>query len=224
MEQGSLSSVDQFEAVDDFTFRVKFLRPDKLTMPSLAIVVPSIYNSELCKKNASASDPWALEWTKNNGAGSGAFKVESFKSSEQVVLARFEGWKGGKLPKIQRAMYRNVSAAGTRRAMVEKGDADISPDLPPREIADIEATKKLKVQSAPMANTLKYLALSTIIKPFDDVRVRQAVAYAIPYQKVIDSAVFGRALPTLRRTPPGRSRSPTPTIQTRQRRCSSRRS
>ncbi len=100
MEQGSLSSVDQFEMVDDYTFRVKFLRPDKLTMPSLAIVVPSIYNSELCKKNATASDPWALEWTKNNSAGSGAFKVESFKSSEQVVLARFDGWKGGKLPKI----------------------------------------------------------------------------------------------------------------------------
>ncbi|MFX8926109.1 ABC transporter substrate-binding protein, partial [Acinetobacter baumannii] len=90
------------------------------------------YNSELCKKNATESDPWALDWTKNNSAGSGAFKVESFKSSEQVVLARFDGWKGGKLPAIQRAMSRNVAAAGTRRALVEKRDADISPDLPPR--------------------------------------------------------------------------------------------
>jgi peptide/nickel transport system substrate-binding protein len=195
MEQGSLTSVDQFEAVDDYTFKVKFLRADKLTMPSLAIVVPSVYNSELCKKNATASDPCALEWTKNNCAGSGAYKVESFKSSEQVVLARFDGWKGGTPPKFQRAMFRNVAAAGTRRALVEKGDADVSPDLPLREIADISATKKFRVESAPMANTLKYLALSTIIKPFDDVRVRQAVAYGIPYQKVIDSAVFGRAQP-----------------------------
>ena len=111
------------------------------------------------------------------------------------MLARFDGWKGGSPPKFQRAMYRNVAAAGTRRALVEKGDADVSPDLPPREIADISATKKFRVDSAPMANTLKYLALSTITKPFDDVRVRQAVAYGIPYQKVIDSAVFGRAQP-----------------------------
>jgi len=80
-------------------------------------VVPSVYNSELCKKNATASDPWALEWTKNNCAGSGAYKVESFKSSEQVVLARLDGWKGGTPPKFQRAMYRNVAAAGTRRAV-----------------------------------------------------------------------------------------------------------
>ena len=195
MEQGSLTSIEQFEVVDDYTFRVKFLRADKLTMPSLAIVVPSVYNSELCKKNATASDPWALEWTKINCAGSGAFKVESFKSSEQIVLARFDGWKGGELPKLQRAMFRNVGAAGTRRALLERGDADVSPDLPPREIVDIIAAKKLKVDTAPMANTLKYLALSTITKPFDDVRVRQAIAHAIPYQKVIDSSVFGRALP-----------------------------
>ena len=46
-----------------------------------------------------------------------------------------------------------------------------------------------------MVNTLKYLALSTVIKPFDDVRVRQAIAWAIPYQKVMDSSVFGRAKP-----------------------------
>ncbi len=195
MEQGSLTSVDQFEVVDDYTFRVKFLRPDKLTMPSLAIVVPSVYNSELCRKNATESDPWALDWTKVNSAGSGAYKVESFKSGEQVILARFDGWKAGTPPKFERVMFRGVAAAGTRRALIERGDADLSPDLPPREVADVVAAKKFKVESAPMANTIKYLTLSTITKPFDDVRVRQAIAYGIPYQTVIDSSVFGRAKP-----------------------------
>lgn len=195
MEQGSLSDPTKFEALDDHTFKITFVKPDKLTMPSLAIVVPSIYNSELCKKNATTADPWALEWTKVNAAGSGAFKVDSFKSGEQVVLSRFPGWKGGPAPKIERALYRSVAAAGTRRALVEKGDADISPDLPPRDVVDIIAAKKLKVDSSPMANTLKYLALSVTTKPFDDVRVRQAIAYAIPYDKVIESSVFGRAKP-----------------------------
>ncbi len=195
MEQASLTDPSKFEALDDHTFKVTFVRPDKLTMPSLAIVVPSIYNSELCKKNATAADPWALEWTKINSAGSGAYKVDSFKSGEQVVLSRFAGWKGGPAIKIERSLYRSVAAAGTRRALVEKGDADLSTDLPPRDVADIGAAKKLKVDSTPMANTLKYLALSVTTKPFDDVRVRQAVAYAIPYDKVIESSVFGRAKP-----------------------------
>jgi peptide/nickel transport system substrate-binding protein len=195
MEQASLTDVNQFEVVDDYTFRLIFLRADKLTLPSLAIVVPGIYNSKLCLKNATGADPWALEWTKNNPAGSGPYKVEAFKSNEQVLLSRFEGWKGGALPKMSRAIYRNVGAAGTRRALLERGDADVVPDLPPRDVVDILAGKKLTVASTPMANTLKYLALSTIIKPFDDVRVRKAIAYAIPYETLIDAAVFGRARP-----------------------------
>jgi peptide/nickel transport system substrate-binding protein len=195
MEQGSLTDVNQFEVVDDFTFRVKFLRADKLTMPSLAVVVPSIYNSKLCRKNATDADPWAMEWTKNNSAGSGPYKVEGFKPNEQVLLSRFDGWKGGALPKMPRAIYRNVGAAGTRRALLERGDVDVVPDLPPRDVVDILAGKKLAIASTPMANTLKYLALSTIIKPFDDVRVRKAVAYAIPYQALVDTAVFGRGRP-----------------------------
>jgi peptide/nickel transport system substrate-binding protein len=195
MEQASLTDPAQFEALDDHTFKLKFLRQDKLTMPSLAVVVPSVFNSELCKKNATAADPWALEYTKNNSAGSGAYKVDSFKSGEQIILSRFADWKTGTPPKEERALYRAVAAAGTRRALVERTDADVACDLPPRDVADIVAARKLKVESSPQANTLKYLALLSTAKPFDDVKVRQAIAWAIPYDKVIESAVFGRATP-----------------------------
>ena len=57
------------------------------------------------------------------------------------------------------------------------------------------ARKKLKVGSTPMVNTLKYVTLLTTAKPFDDVRVRQAIAWAIPYDKVLESSVYGRAAP-----------------------------
>src|SRR5438477_7032549 len=70
MKAGSLEKPEQFEAVDDTTFRVKFLRKDKLTMPDLAVPVPVVINSTLAKKSATASDPWAMEWIKNNDAGS----------------------------------------------------------------------------------------------------------------------------------------------------------
>jgi len=71
--------------------------------------------------------------------------------------------EGRDAAKVSRAIYRNVGAAGTRRALLERGDADVVPDLPPRDVVDILAGKKLTVASTPMANTLKYLALSTII-------------------------------------------------------------
>ena len=77
MKAGSLEKPEQFEVVDDHTFRVKFIRKDKLTMNDMAVVVPCIFNSELVKKNATAQDPWGLAWTRNNTAGGGAYKVES---------------------------------------------------------------------------------------------------------------------------------------------------
>src|SRR5215207_4034635 len=76
MAAGSLQKPEQFVAVDDHTFRVDFIRDDKLTMPDLGVPVPVVMNSELCKKNATATDPWAMEWCKNNHASGGAYKVE----------------------------------------------------------------------------------------------------------------------------------------------------
>ena len=58
MAAGSLEKPDQFVVVDDHTFRVDFLRTDKLTMPDIGVPVPVIMNSELCKKHATAADPW----------------------------------------------------------------------------------------------------------------------------------------------------------------------
>ena len=57
MKAGSLEKPEQFVAVDDHTFRVDFIRKDKLTIPDLAVVVPAVYHSELVKKNANEKDP-----------------------------------------------------------------------------------------------------------------------------------------------------------------------
>src|SRR3954463_16572450 len=52
MSAGSLEKPDQFVVVDDYTFRINFLRKDKMTMPDVAVPVPSIFNSEVVKKHA----------------------------------------------------------------------------------------------------------------------------------------------------------------------------
>ena len=71
MAAGSLTKGEQFVVVDDNTFRVDFARKDRLTIPDLAVIVPCIVNSGLVKKHATDKDPWGLEYTKQNTAGSG---------------------------------------------------------------------------------------------------------------------------------------------------------
>jgi peptide/nickel transport system substrate-binding protein len=102
MAAGSLEKPEQFVVVDDHTFTVKFLRRDKLTMNDLAVVVPCVFNSELVKKHGTAQDPWGLAWTRNNTAGGGAYKVESFRPGQEIVYVRYDDWKSGPLPKLRR--------------------------------------------------------------------------------------------------------------------------
>ncbi|RJF88941.1 twin-arginine translocation signal domain-containing protein [Oleomonas cavernae] len=195
MKAGSLEKPEQFVVVDDHTVRIDFLRKDRLTVPDLAVIVPGILNSGLVKKNATDADPWGLEYTKQNTAGSGAYKVTKWTAGTEVVLERNEDWKGGPLPKIRRVIWRMVPQAGNRRALLERGDADLSYDLPTKDFAEMKAAGKLSLVSTPYSNGIQYIGMNVTKPPFDNPKVRQAVAYAIPYQKIIDAVMFGLAKP-----------------------------
>ncbi|MEY2593750.1 MAG: hypothetical protein RI972_1439 [Pseudomonadota bacterium] len=194
MKAGSLEEPSQFEVVDDHTFRVKFLRADKLTMMDIAVPVPSIFNSELVKKHATPQDPWGLNWTRNNTAGGGAYKVESFKPGQEIVYVRNEDWKCGPLPKLRRIVQREVPNAGNRRALLLKGDIDITYDLPPKDFSELSAgASGVKVTSTPIENSMFYLGMNVTKAPFDNPKLRQAVAWALPYEQMYDKAIYKRA-------------------------------
>src|ERR671934_575720 len=195
MGAGSLTKAEQFVIVDDHTVRVDFLKKDRLTIPDLAVIVPCIINSELVKKNASEKDPWGLEYTKQQTAGSGAFKVTKWTAGTEVVMERNDGWVGGPLPKVKRVIWRMVPQAGNRRALLERGDADISYDLPNKDFQEMKANGKLNVVSLPYSNGIQYIGMNVTKPPFDNPKVRQAMAYAMSYQKIIDAVLFGLANP-----------------------------
>lgn len=195
MKAGSLEKPEQFVAVDDYTFRVDFIRPDKLTMPDLAVIVPGVYNSGLIKKHATEKDPWGLDYTKTNTAGGGAYRVTRWQAGSELVYERFDDWQSGPLPKIKRVIWRTVPSAGNRRALVERGDADISFDLPNKDFAELKAGGKVAVVTNLIGNGIGYIGMNVKKAPFDNVKVRQAVAYAIPYQKIMDAVLFGLAGP-----------------------------
>jgi peptide/nickel transport system substrate-binding protein len=195
MGAGSLTKPEQFVVVDDNTVRVDFLRKDRLTIPDLAVVVPCIMNSELVKKHATDKDPWGLEYTKQNTAGSGAYRVVSWNAGTEVVLERNDKWTCGPVPKIRRIIWRMVPSSGNRRALLERGDADISYDLPNKDFVELKDSGKLHIVSTPYSNGIQYIGMNVKQPPFDNLKVRQAVAYALPYQKIMDAALFGLAKP-----------------------------
>jgi peptide/nickel transport system substrate-binding protein len=194
MSTASLNSPEQFVVVDDYTFRIDYDRFDRQMLPNLAFSVPNILNSELIKKNAATNDPWGLEWSKTNLAGGGAYQIVE-RTSDSITYARFDNWKSGPLPKTERVVWRVVPSAATRRALLERGDVDVSNEFPPKDIVEMEQEGKVKVFSTPIDNAAQFVVMNEKMPPFDNVKVRRAIACAIPYQKIMDVALYNKARP-----------------------------
>jgi peptide/nickel transport system substrate-binding protein len=195
---GSMTSADQFKVIDPLTFEVTLPQPDKLALPNLATVYPIIINSKVAKANATADDPWAINWLKEHTAGSGAYIIETFKPGEQVIMKRNEAWNRGTPEKsafFKRVIVQSVPEPATRANLVERGDADIVVDLQASDVQSLEAKGTLKVISTPQYNSVTFISMNNAIPPFDNVNVRRAIAYALPYDDMFKAALFGRGTP-----------------------------
>ena len=192
MKAGSMTKREQFVVVDDMTFRVDLPQPSKLTLPDLAVPVPFIINSKVVKKHATDNDPWATEYLHKNPAGSGAYKLTRWDPGQQFVYERNDAWALGPKPGVKRVIVREVPSASTRRALTERGDADFYMDVPAKDAKELKEGGKVKVSGAPIDNCLHVLGLNVKYKPFDNLKVRQAIAYAVPYKEILSTAAYGR--------------------------------
>src|SRR6202047_1213603 len=195
---GSLTSADQFKVIDPLTFEVTLPKPDKLALPNLATVYPIIINSKLAKEHATPEDPWATAWLKEHTAGSGAYVIETFKPGEQVIMKRNEAWNRGtpeKAASFKRLIIQTVPEPATRANLVERGDADITIDLQASDVQALEGKGTLKVISTPQYNAVTFISMNNTIPPFDNINVRRAVAFALPYDDMFKAALFGRGTP-----------------------------
>src|SRR4051794_14597793 len=99
------------------------------------------------------------------------------------------------MPQLRRVITRDIPSPSTRRALIERGDADMSYGLPPKDFKDLAEAGKISVAAVPVPNAIWYVALNSANPPFNDVRLRQAVAWATPYEKIMSAALFGRGVP-----------------------------
>ena len=192
MSTGSLTSPDQFKITDARTITVTLEKPDRLALANLCVCYAIMINSKLARQHATADDPWAMEWMKTNTAASGAYIVESYKPGEATILRRNDAWKGGALPFFRRVIVQTVPEPATRANLVERGDADLSIDLAASDVQAMEQAGKTKVASIPQTNGFTHVTMNTQMAPFDNVKVREAVAAALPYQDMFKAAIFGR--------------------------------
>ncbi len=194
MRAGSLEKPEQFVVVDEKTFKIDFIRKSKLTLPDLAVPVPMIINSRLAKKNAKESDPWATEYLHRNPAGSGAYKIARWDAGQQIIYERNDAWTSGPLPGVKRVVVREVPSISTRRALLERKDVDLSFGIPDKDANELKGKDGLTVTATPIENCIYCLGVNLKFKPFQEKKVRQAIAYAVPYEEIFKAAAYGNGV------------------------------
>lgn len=194
MSTGSITRPDQFAVVDPHTVTVTLDKPDRLALANLCTVYCIMVNSKLARSHATEADPWAMEWMKTNTAASGAYTIESHKPGESTVLRRNEKWVGGPngLPFFRRIIIQTVPEPATRANLIDRGDADLAIDLAASDIPTLEKSAKAKVASIAQSNGFTHITMNTNMAPFDNPKVRAAVAAALPYDDMLQASIFGR--------------------------------
>ena len=138
--------------------------------------------------------PESIENIKQTPIGTGAFKFESWTQGDKVELVRNDAYWGD-APALAKATFKFISDPTAAFAAVMAEDVDVFSGFPaPENVPQFEADPRFQVL---IGNTEGETILSTNNKmpPFDNVKVRQAVAHAIDRQAIIDGAMFGMGTP-----------------------------
>jgi peptide/nickel transport system substrate-binding protein len=171
--------VDRVEVVDDYTVDIITIEPYAAFMTRVVLwhMTDEEYFEEV-GADGFASAP----------IGTGPFTFVEWVKDERVVFEANRDYWGGS-PKIKTVIFTPIPEAATRIAALEAGDVDIIA-VPP-EYVD-QAPEGVEVVTVP-GTTAYFLAMNVSMEPFDDVRVRQAMNYAIDVESIIENVLNGLA-------------------------------
>jgi peptide/nickel transport system substrate-binding protein len=184
------------EILDPLTVRIRLKKTFPLFIADLVAPAYSIVSADV-RKHATAEDPYATRWLSTNAAGSGPFRLVEWLQDQRIVLERFPGYWGGtgtsKGPaKVDRVVVRKVADPSTARIMLEKGEVDITEHLTDDQFTALKATPGVVVRGFDRPR-VTYLTMDVRHKPFDSVKVRQAIAYSVNYEEIIQRILHGNA-------------------------------
>jgi peptide/nickel transport system substrate-binding protein len=170
--------------------------PNPVLLTMMVNLYNPIYDSTKLLEIDKGGDKWARNFLKTRSAGFGPYEITELTHGSQAVFrARDDYW--GRKPAMQTIVYKEVPASPQRVALLQGGDADVAQYLRPRELKLLAGTSGVRVDAI-RGTQQTWIELNAKMKPFDNVRVRQAMNYAFPQNEVISTVYqgYGRPLRT----------------------------
>ena len=181
-QKALFASIDTVEVVDPLTVAITLKEPNGLFLFNMAW------------GDAVIVAPESIDDIKTNPVGTGAFKFVNWTQGDSLQLERNPDY-WGEAPVLEQATFRFIADPTAAFAAVMAEDVDVFAGFPaPENLPQFEADPRFQVLvGSTEGETI--LAINNKQPPFDNVKVRQAVAHAIDRQAIIDGAMFGYGTP-----------------------------
>ncbi len=181
-QKALFEDIDSVAVVDPATVRVTLAHPLGDFLFNMAWGDAVIVAPESAATNAT------------HPVGTGPFKFADWVQGDHVDLVRNPDYWGTPV-RLEKATFKFISDPTAAFAAMEAGDLDAYPVFPaPENLAQFKSDPRFAVViGSTEGETI--MAMNNGRKPFDDIRVRRAMSYAIDRQAIIDGAMFGYGTP-----------------------------
>jgi peptide/nickel transport system substrate-binding protein len=191
--ESSFRNIQKVEKVDDMTVRITIERPYAPFLANLAMFPVSILSPAAVRRSGDGYD--------RSPVGTGPFKFVEWVPGERLVLTANPYYWGG-APRLEYLVFRPIRDARQRLQAMEGNAVNVAYGLAPHDIPYVRLHPDLVLHRA-AGNNVAYLAMNTQRPPFNDVRVRRAVNYAINKVPLTKLIYQGMATPAKGPVPPG---------------------
>ena len=183
--------IESVEVVDSHTVKFKLKNVNSMFLFNLARPDSIIINKQ------------TVDRLKTAPVGTGPFKFVEWIRGDRVILAKFEEYHRKGFPYLDKVTFKFIGDPSAQIASLKAGDVDvIGYDVSPENALLLEKDPKFKVLNG-YTTTEVILSTNQTRKPFDDVRVRRAMAHAIDRSALIKGVMSGYGVPIGSHMDPG---------------------
>ncbi|TWH58122.1 peptide/nickel transport system substrate-binding protein [Desulfitobacterium sp. LBE] len=190
LRNSNFTTIQDVKVIDDLNFEIITKYPYPLLLSRLAHYSASILPEKYLKENG-----WDVFMKKP--VGSGPFQVADFALDGQLVLTKFKDYFGGNVTDWDKIVFRALPEATTRVSELITGGVQYAEDVPPAEWDRVNNTKGVSIVTGQTSQVIHLLTNLTPGQPLADVRVRQAIDYAINDKQIVDKVLKGTGIVTL---------------------------
>ena len=166
-----LSAVEKVTGMDERTVQIRLKEPNTEFLAYLTLaILPAEYDGQ-----------------DTAPVGTGPFKFVSRAAQDNIVLERFDDYWGEKAY-LDKVTYKIIENADSILMSLQSGAVDLFAHLTSTQVAQLG--DEFNIEEGTM-NLVQAMYLNNAVAPFDDVRVRQALCYAIDRQQILDLAFDG---------------------------------